>query len=107
MCCVDRLNPPPGLRVGGPARKLPHPTNHAGTSARQERVVPWARLITVLDIGVDSNQNGLHPGHVLTSLLKRTDVAVEQAFRRVEAAKANIIAGRITVIDYTAADACR
>jgi basic membrane protein A len=90
---------------------------------------------------VDSNQNGLHPGHILTSLLKRTDVAVEQAFRgvqpgvtalglkeggldlafdennaklvtpemrrKVEAAKADIIAGRITVIDYTAAMACR
>ena len=34
----------------------------------------------VLGIGTDSNQNGLHPGHVLTSMLKRTDVAVENAF---------------------------
>jgi basic membrane protein A len=29
-----------------------------------------------LGIGVDSNQNGLYPGHVLTSMLKRVDVAV-------------------------------
>ena len=29
----------------------------------------------VLGIGVDSNQNGLHPGKVLTSMLKRVDVA--------------------------------
>jgi basic membrane protein A len=29
-----------------------------------------------LGIGVDSNQNGLHPGSVLTSMLKRVDVAV-------------------------------
>ena len=29
-----------------------------------------------LAIGVDSNQNGLYPGHVLTSLVKRVDVAV-------------------------------
>lgn len=29
-----------------------------------------------LAIGVDSNQNGLFPGHVLTSLVKRVDVAV-------------------------------
>ncbi|MGL5117417.1 MAG: BMP family ABC transporter substrate-binding protein, partial [Beijerinckiaceae bacterium] len=29
-----------------------------------------------LGIGVDSNQNGLHPGKVLTSMLKRVDVAV-------------------------------
>ncbi|WP_118137167.1 BMP family protein [Oceanicella sp. SM1341] len=34
----------------------------------------------VLGIGTDSNQNGLHPGHVLTSMLKRVDVAVLQAF---------------------------
>lgn len=33
-----------------------------------------------LGIGTDSNQNGLHPGHVLTSLLKRVDVAVVEAF---------------------------
>lgn len=33
-----------------------------------------------LGIGVDSNQNGLHPGSVLTSMLKRVDVAVYQAF---------------------------
>jgi basic membrane protein A len=34
----------------------------------------------VLGIGTDSNQNGLHPGAVLTSLLKRLDVAVARAF---------------------------
>ncbi len=33
-----------------------------------------------LGIGVDSNQNGLHPGKVLTSMLKRVDVAVYDAF---------------------------
>jgi basic membrane protein A len=33
-----------------------------------------------LGIGVDSNQNGLHPGHVLTSMIKRVDVAVYNAF---------------------------
>src|SRR5690606_15488248 len=33
-----------------------------------------------LGIGVDSNQNYLHPGHVLTSMLKRVDVAVYDAF---------------------------
>jgi len=34
-----------------------------------------------LGIGVDSNQNGLHPGSVLTSMLKRVDVAVASAFK--------------------------
>jgi basic membrane protein A len=33
-----------------------------------------------LGIGVDSNQNGLQPGHVLTSMLKRVDEAVYKAF---------------------------
>jgi basic membrane protein A len=34
-----------------------------------------------LAIGVDSNQNYLHPGSVLTSMLKRVDVAVTTAFK--------------------------
>jgi basic membrane protein A len=33
----------------------------------------------ILSIGVDSNQNYLHPGEVLTSMLKRVDNAVYQA----------------------------
>jgi basic membrane protein A len=33
----------------------------------------------ILSIGVDSNQNYLHPGQVLTSMLKRVDVAVYDA----------------------------
>ena len=33
----------------------------------------------ILSIGVDSNQNHLHPGEVLTSMLKRVDVAVQEA----------------------------
>ncbi len=33
-----------------------------------------------LAIGVDSNQNHLHPGHVLTSMLKRVDVAAYDVF---------------------------
>ncbi len=34
----------------------------------------------ILGIGVDANQNHLHPGSVLTSMLKRVDLAVEEAF---------------------------
>ena len=34
-----------------------------------------------LGIGVDTNQNYLHPGTVLTSMLKRVDVAVYNAFK--------------------------
>lgn len=48
-----------------------------------------------LGIGVDSNQNGLQPGKVLTSMLKRVDVAVFNAFSdakndKFEAGKSNL-----------------
>lgn len=35
----------------------------------------------ILSIGVDSNQNYLHPGKVLTSMLKRVDVAVYESMK--------------------------
>ena len=38
----------------------------------------------LLGIGVDSNQNGMFPGSVLTSMLKRVDVAVYDAFMDVQ-----------------------
>jgi basic membrane protein A and related proteins len=93
-----------------------------------------------LAIGVDSNQNHLHPGTILTSMVKRVDLAVYGAFRgvrpgvtalglkegaldyamdehnarlvtptmkaRVDAAKADIVSGKLKVVDYTAANAC-
>ncbi len=37
-----------------------------------------------LGIGVDSNQNGMHPGKILTSMLKRVDNAVYNAFMDVK-----------------------
>src|SRR3546814_11176293 len=36
--------------------------------------------LKVLGIGTDSNQNGLHPGQVLTSMRNRIDVAVYDNF---------------------------
>jgi basic membrane protein A len=94
-----------------------------------------------LAIGVDSNQNHLQPGTMLTSMLKRVDVAVYNVSMgskpgvtvlglkeggvdvamdeynaklvsadmkaKVEAAKADIIAGKIKVADYMADNACR
>ncbi|CTQ33385.1 BMP family lipoprotein [Jannaschia rubra] len=38
----------------------------------------------ILAIGVDSNQNGLHPGKVLTSMVKRVDNAVFDVFTAAE-----------------------
>ena len=94
-----------------------------------------------LAIGVDSNQNHLHPGTMLTSMVKRVDVAVytlakkttpgltvlglkeggvdyamdqhnaklvsADMKKKVDAAKADIIAGRILVADYMADNACK
>jgi basic membrane protein A and related proteins len=98
-----------------------------------------------LSIGVDSNQNHLHPGSVLTSMIKRVDVAVYEAFKAardnswrpgvrnlglkedgvgvaidehnrrlvsaemeaaVGKARDEIVAGRIAVVDYRAANSC-
>ena len=39
----------------------------------------------ILSIGVDSNQNYMHPGKVLTSMLKRVDNAVYEAFSQGDA----------------------
>ncbi|WP_395699454.1 BMP family protein [Aquabacterium sp.] len=92
-------------------------------------------------IGVDSNQNHLHPGTMLTSMVKRVDVAVYNAAKKttpgvtvlglkeggvdyaldqyneklvsadmkkkVDAAKADIIAGKIKVADYMADNSCK
>ncbi len=99
-----------------------------------------------LAIGVDSNQNHLHPGTMLTSMVKRVDVAVFNIARsvkdnrwqsgvqvlglkengvalamdehnaklvtpemkkRLDAAQADIVAGRIRVADYMADNACK
>ena len=94
-----------------------------------------------LAIGVDSNQNHLHPGTMLTSMVKRVDVAVytlakkttpgvtvlglkeggvdyaldqhnaklvsADMKKKVDAAKADIIAGKIRVADYMADNACK
>jgi len=98
-----------------------------------------------LAIGVDSNQNGQAPGSVLTSMLKRVDVATYRTLRdgaagkftpglislglaeggvdwaqdehnaslvsdalraAVEAAKADIVAGKVAVHDYLSDSAC-
>ena len=34
-----------------------------------------------LAIGVDSNQDHLHPGSILTSMIKRVDLAIYEAFK--------------------------
>ncbi|MBK9444031.1 MAG: BMP family ABC transporter substrate-binding protein [Comamonadaceae bacterium] len=94
-----------------------------------------------LAIGVDSNQNHLQPGTMLTSMVKGVDVAVYNAVKsykpgllvlglkedgvgyamdthnaslvtadmkkKLDAAKADIISGKIKVADYMADNACK
>ena len=48
----------------------------------------------ILSIGVDSNQNHLHPGKVLTSMLKRVDVAVYEAMKAGDAVET----GGVTIL---------
>ncbi len=94
-----------------------------------------------LAIGVDSNQNHIQPGTMLTSMLKRVDVAVYNVAKghkpglsvfglkeegvgyamdknneklvtadmkkKVDAAKADILSGKIKVVDYMSASACK
>ena len=94
-----------------------------------------------LAIGVDSNQNHIQPGTMLTSMLKRVDVAVYNVAKahtpglsvlglkeggvdyamdannaklvtpamkkKVDAAKADIIGGKIKVADFMADNACK
>jgi basic membrane protein A len=48
-------------------------------------VLQTAADSNILSIGVDANQNYLHPGQVLTSMLKRVDNAVYEAFMQGEA----------------------
>jgi len=44
-------------------------------------VLQAAADMNILSIGVDSNQNYMHPGQVLTSMMKRVDNAVYDAFK--------------------------
>ena len=46
-----------------------------------------------LAIGVDSNQNGIKPGYVLTSMLKRVDVAVNSVIK--DTVEGNFTAGTV------------
>ena len=104
-----------------------------------------AKDLGKLAIGVDSNQNHLHPGTMLSSMVKRVDVAVREAFATAQAgtwapgvtvlglaedgvgwaldehnralvsaemegslgaARAEIVAGKIAVADYSAKNSC-
>jgi basic membrane protein A and related proteins len=118
---------------------------YAAAGATGLGVLQAAADSKILSIGVDANQNYLHPGQVLTSMLKRVDVAVYNVMKsgkdgtfkpgiqalglaedgvgyamddnnkplvtadmaaKIEAAKADIISGKIQVHDYMSDNKC-
>jgi basic membrane protein A len=68
---------------------------YAAAGATGQGVLKAAADAGKLGIGVDSNQNGLFPGKVLTSMLKRVDVATDKFFTD---AKAGTLKGGIDVL---------
>jgi basic membrane protein A len=57
---------------------------YAAAGATGLGVLQAAKDAGKLSIGVDSNQNHLHPGSVLTSMVKRVDLAVYDAFKHTQ-----------------------
>jgi basic membrane protein A len=118
---------------------------YAAAGATGQGVLKAAADAGKFGIGVDSNQNGLFPGKILTSMLKRVDVATYDSFKdakagtwkagvqvfglkndgvgyavdennkailsaaakaKADAAKADIISGKIEVHDYMSDNKC-
>jgi basic membrane protein A len=65
---------------------------YAAAGGTGQGVLSTAADKGILSIGVDSNQNHLHPGKVLTSMLKRVDVAVYDAMSAGADLKTGVIA---------------
>ncbi|HLW91373.1 MAG TPA: BMP family ABC transporter substrate-binding protein [Roseiarcus sp.] len=68
---------------------------YAAAGATGQGVLKAAADAGKFGIGVDSNQNGLFPGHVLTSMLKRVDIATDKFFTD---AKAGTLSGGVEVL---------
>lgn len=63
---------------------------YAAVSGTGVGVLQTAADEGILSIGVDSNQNHLHPGKVLTSMLKRVDVAVYESMKAGDALEGGV-----------------
>lgn len=71
------LDPALGGRIAEAQMEAGADVMFAAAGATGTGVLQAAAKAGKLAIGVDANQNGLQPGHVLTSMLKRVDLAVE------------------------------
>lgn len=74
-------NPVKGAEIAKSQKSQGADVIYAAAGGTGVGVLQAAKDEGILSIGVDSNQNGLQPGSVLTSMLKRVDVAVYNAFK--------------------------
>jgi basic membrane protein A and related proteins len=74
-------NPVKGAEIAKSQQSQGADVIYAAAGGTGVGVLQAAADMGILSIGVDSNQNYLHPGSVLTSMLKRVDNAVYAAFK--------------------------
>jgi basic membrane protein A len=83
-------NPVKGAEIAKSQQSQGADVIYAAAGGTGVGVLQAAADMGILSIGVDSNQNYMHPGSVLTSMLKRVDNAVYDAFKEGEALTAGI-----------------
>ncbi|MCW1918492.1 BMP family ABC transporter substrate-binding protein [Rhodobacter sp. KR11] len=83
-------NPVKGAEIAKSQQSQGADVIYAAAGATGVGVLQAAADLKILSIGVDSNQNYIHPGSVLTSMLKRVDNAVYEAFKEGADLKAGI-----------------
>ncbi len=74
-------NPVKGAEIAKSQQSQGADVIYAAAGGTGVGVLQAAADMGILSIGVDSNQNYLHPGQVLTSMMKRVDNAVYDAFK--------------------------
>ena len=74
-------NPVKGAEIAKSQQSQKADVIYAAAGATGVGVLQAAADLKILSIGVDSNQNYMHPGQVLTSMMKRVDTAVYEAFK--------------------------
>ena len=74
-------NPVKGAEIAKSQQSQGADVIYAAAGGTGVGVLQAAADMNILSIGVDSNQNYMHPGQVLTSMVKRVDNAVYEAFK--------------------------
>jgi basic membrane protein A len=74
-------NPVKGAEIAKSQQSQGADVIYAAAGGTGVGVLQAAADMNILSIGVDSDQNYLHPGQVLTSMMKRVDNAVYDAFK--------------------------